>query len=113
MIKRLTPGEEEVMFIIWKASEPLSTRDITNSKDRLNQNVVQSVVRRLLEKKFIKVCGIAHSGPSITRLYKPVIREVEYFSNVVPKDTLKKVVRHYLSKVNDEEELNDLKQILV
>ncbi|BDR55791.1 BlaI/MecI/CopY family transcriptional regulator [Xylocopilactobacillus apis] len=110
-MKKLTNGEEEVMIVLWESDKPLSSKGIVDVDTSLKQTVVQSVLRRLLKKGFIKTSGIAYSGPSITREYEPLISEEDYFSNIIPKSALKKVVNNFITNDENEEDLKELYQI--
>ena len=73
----LTEREMDVMRILWESKKPLVASDITKINESLSNNTVQSVIRKLLEKGYIKVADIVYSGTVLTRSYTPVISKKE------------------------------------
>jgi predicted transcriptional regulator len=69
----LTDREMDVMKILWRSKEPLVASEIAKKGDSLSNNTVQSVLRKLLEKKYIVVADIVYSGTVLTRSYKPIV----------------------------------------
>lgn len=69
----LTDREMDVMKILWSSKEPLVASEIAKKGDSLSNNTVQSVLRKLLEKKYIVVADIVYSGTVLTRSYKPIV----------------------------------------
>lgn len=73
----LTEREMDVMRILWESKNPLVASDITKINESLSNNTVQAVVRKLLEKGYIKVADIVYSGTVLTRSYTPTISKKE------------------------------------
>ncbi|WP_349673323.1 BlaI/MecI/CopY family transcriptional regulator [Lacrimispora sp.] len=73
----LTKRELDVMTILWESSRPLVASEITKKDESLNINTVQSVIRKLLDKKYIEVDDIVYSGTVLTRSYKPALSKKE------------------------------------
>lgn len=69
----LTDREMDVMKILWSSKEPLVASEVAKKGDSLSNNTVQSVLRKLLEKKYIVVADIVYSGTVLTRSYKPIV----------------------------------------
>ncbi|WP_243140920.1 BlaI/MecI/CopY family transcriptional regulator [Candidatus Galacturonibacter soehngenii] len=81
----LTGREMDIMRILWESEKPLVASEITKMDKSLSSNTVQSVLRKLLEKKFIEVADIVYSGTVLTRSYRPTISKkdllIEQFLN--------------------------------
>jgi predicted transcriptional regulator len=88
----LTDREMDVMKILWSNKEPLVASEIARKGDSLSNNTVQSVLRKLLEKKYIVVDDIVYSGTVLTRSYKPI---------VLKKDLL---LEQFLSQFNKDDD---------
>lgn len=70
---KITDREQDILNILWAAEKPLVASDIAKSKDSLSINTVQAVLRKLLQKKLIKVADIVYSGTVLSRTYQPTI----------------------------------------
>lgn len=73
----LTKRELDVMKILWESKKPLVASEITKIDESLNINTVQSVIRKLLSKDYIKVADIVYSGTVLSRSYSPTISKKE------------------------------------
>lgn len=73
----MTPREMEVMQIFWNSSEPLMASQVAAIKG-FSLSTVNSVVKKLLQKGYISVTDIVHSGTVLTRRYQPTISFQEY-----------------------------------
>ncbi|WP_124066329.1 BlaI/MecI/CopY family transcriptional regulator [Clostridium sp. E02] len=73
----LTKRELDVMKILWESKKPLVASEITKIDESLNINTVQSVIRKLLSKDYIKVADIVYSGTVLSRSYAPTISKKE------------------------------------
>lgn len=69
----LTDREMDIMQILWNSKKPLVASEITKKDESLSNNTVQSVLRKLMAKKYIEVADIVYSGTVLTRSYKPVV----------------------------------------
>lgn len=81
----LTEREMDVMKILWNSRKPLVASEIAKKEESLSNNTVQSVLRKLMAKKYIEVADIVYSGTVLTRSYKPVVSKkdliIEQFIN--------------------------------
>lgn len=75
---RLSDREFDVMQILWRAERPLLASEILKEKDSLNINTIQSTLRKLLSRDFVRVADIVQSGKVLSRTYEPVISADEY-----------------------------------
>ncbi|WP_077612173.1 BlaI/MecI/CopY family transcriptional regulator [Clostridium sp. Marseille-P2415] len=86
----LTEREMDVMRILWDSKKPLVASEIAKTGVSLSNNTVQSVLRKLLTKKYIEVADIVYSGTVLTRSYKPAVSKgdllVEQFVNQFKKN---------------------------
>ncbi len=74
----LSKRELDVMNVLWEANKPLIASDIPKANANLSINTVQAVLKKLLQKDFIKINDIVHSGTVLTRSYLPAITPDEY-----------------------------------
>lgn len=77
-LPQISEREKDVMTILWHIDKPLTASAITEKKDGLSINTVQSVLRNLLKKQYIEVAEIVYSGTVLTRSYKPLITAEQY-----------------------------------
>ncbi|MCI9319065.1 MAG: BlaI/MecI/CopY family transcriptional regulator [Lachnospiraceae bacterium] len=96
---QMNPRELDVLNILWKSDEPMTSTDIVNEQKGLTQSTVIAVLRKLLKDELVEVSGVTHSGKVLSRTYRPTeaSREIilenfqnDYrnFCNVIPKSTL-------------------------
>lgn len=74
---QLNPRELDVLNILWKSEEAMTSTDIVNEMRGLTQSTVIAVLRKLLKDDLVEVCGVTHSGKVLSRTYRPT--EMEEF----------------------------------
>ncbi|WMJ23087.1 BlaI/MecI/CopY family transcriptional regulator [Paludicola sp. MB14-C6] len=75
-MKKLPDSELEIMLIIWKANDAISTGEVINQlpqDDTRKLQTVQNLLSRLCEKEFIECKKMGKLN-----YYKPIIDEVAY-----------------------------------
>lgn len=68
---QLNPRELDVLNILWKFGEPMTSTDIVNEMRGLTQSTVIAVLRKLLKEGLVEVDGVTHSGKVLSRTYRP------------------------------------------
>lgn len=77
----LTNREVDILNILWNADKPLIASEIVKFDDTLTINTVQSVLKKLMNKKLIEVSDIVYSGTVLCRSYKPTVDSKEFTLN--------------------------------
>ena len=67
---RLNPRELDVLNILWKSDEPMTSTDIVNEQRGLTQSTVIAVLRKLLNDDLVEVVGVTYSGKVLSRTYR-------------------------------------------
>ncbi|WP_313130883.1 BlaI/MecI/CopY family transcriptional regulator [Anaerocolumna sp.] len=117
----LTQKEMDVMEILWQSNKPLVASEITKINESLNINTVQAVIRKLLDKKIIKVSDIVYSGTVLTRSYLPVLSKNELMTQQLlsqfqkdgDKVTIPNLVTTLLKHEKNEKEVIEQLEILL
>lgn len=121
---QMNPRELDVLNILWKTDEPMTSTDIVNEQRGLTQSTVIAVLRKLLKDELVEVAGVTHSGKVLSRTYRPteVSRELilqnfqnDYrnFCNVIPKSTLCAAILEIdEDSTKSKDEVKKLKSIL-
>lgn len=121
---QLNPRELDVLNILWKSEEAMTSTDIVNEMRGLTQSTVIAVLRKLLQDELVEVCGVTHSGKVLSRTYRPTetSREVilenfasdyKSFKNVVSKSDICAAILHVdQSPEKMKNELDKLKDII-
>ena len=121
---QLNQRELDVLNILWKSEEPMTSTDIVNEMRGLTQSTVIAVLRKLLKDNLVEVCGVTHSGKVLSRTYRPTeaSREVilnnfatDYanFRNVISKSDICAAILHVdQSPEKMKSELEKLKDII-
>lgn len=121
---QLNQRELDVLNILWKSEEPMTSTDIVNEMRGLTQSTVIAVLRKLLKDNLVEVCGVTHSGKVLSRTYRPTeaSREVilnnfatDYanFRNVISKSDICAAILHVdQSPEKMKAELEKLKDII-
>lgn len=83
--KHLTNSEEDLMEIFWEKKEPLTSVEILEiSCDRSwNGNYLHMMLRSLLKKGMIKVCGTVQYGTQYARQFIPAVTKEQYAAKLV------------------------------
>lgn len=121
---QLNQRELDVLNILWKSGEPMTSTDIVNEMRGLTQSTVIAVLRKLLKDELVEVCGVTHSGKVLSRTYRPTesSREVilnnfatDYasFRDVISKSDICAAILHVEQKPEKmKAELDKLKNII-
>ena len=121
---QLNPRELDVLNILWRTGEAMTSTDIVNEQRGLTQSTVIAVLRKLLKDELVQVDGVTHSGKVLSRTYRPTenSREVimrnfadDYanFKNVISKSDLCAAILHIeQTQEQMKEEISKLKDIL-
>lgn len=75
---QLTRRELDIMNILWDASKPLVASEFIKSNPALSISTVQTVLKKLVSKKFIEVDSIVYSGTVLTRSYRYLVSKKDY-----------------------------------
>lgn len=78
---QLNPRELDVLNILWKSGDPMTSTDIVNEMRGLTQSTVIAVLRKLLKDELVEVCGVTHSGKVLSRTYRPTESSREVILN--------------------------------
>ena len=83
--KKLTNSEEDLMELFWERKEPLTSVEILElSADRSwNGNYVHMMLRSLLKKDMVKVCGTVQYGTQYARQFVPAVTKEQYAAKLV------------------------------
>ena len=68
---QMNPRELDVLNILWKTDNPMTSTDIVNEQKGLTQSTVIAVLRKLLKDGLVEVAGVTHSGKVLSRTYRP------------------------------------------
>ena len=121
---QLNPRELDVLNILWRTGEAMTSTDIVNEQRGLTQSTVIAVLRKLLKDDLVQVDGVTHSGKVLSRTYRPTenSREVimrnfadDYanFKNVISKSDLCAAILHIEQTPEQmKDEISKLKDIL-
>lgn len=83
--KKLTNSEEDLMELFWERKVPLTSVEILElSADRSwNGNYVHMMLRSLLKKDMVKVCGTVQYGTQYARQFVPAVTKEQYAAKLV------------------------------
>lgn len=74
---RLTGRDMDILDILWNSENPMTASQITEAKDGLTINTVQSVLRKLLKLELVEVADIVYSGTVLCRSYRASVSAQE------------------------------------
>lgn len=87
----LTRREKDILYILWNAGKPIIASEIAAMDESLTISTVQSVLKKLLNKKLIEVADIVHSNTVLSRRYRPTLT-LEEFENKKYVLTMKSLI---------------------
>lgn len=116
--KYLTNSEEDLMEMFWEKNVPLTSVEILNlSADRTwNGNYVHIMLRSLLKKGMIKVCGTEQYGTQYARQFLPAVTKEQYAAKIVmskgiDRSSIAAVTVAMVNEVNDTDGEGLIKQL--
>ena len=121
---QMNPRELDVLNILWKTDEPMTSTDIVNEQKGLTQSTVIAVLRKLLKDELVEVAGVTHSGKVLSRTYRPTEasrdlilenfqNDYRNFCNVIPKSKLCAAILEIdEDSAKSKDEIKKLKSIL-
>lgn len=116
MKNKLTGRQFDVMEILWSSNKPLIASEIVSRDDSLNINTVQSVLKKLLEKKYVDVAEIVYSGTVLTRSYKPLVALNDYlqtsYSGFSNSFSSVAIMARLIETEKDERVIDELEELL-
>lgn len=83
--KHLTTSEEDLMELFWEKNEPLTSVDLLNLSEgrSWNGNYVHIMLRSLLKKGMLRVCGTVQCGTQYARQFVPAVTKEQYAAKLV------------------------------
>lgn len=87
---KISGRELDIMNILWESKEPLIASEIAAADEQLSISTVQVVLKRLLEKEYIRIADIVHSGKVLSREYEAVKKPQDFLT-----DELGDIMRRY------------------
>lgn len=83
----LTVREEELLNILWKMNEPLTTNEMVErlEKDGWNTVTLFKTVRTLSDMGYLKITGVEKCAKSYARKLAPTLTKEEYYTEIMMK----------------------------
>lgn len=80
----LTTKEEELMNLLWKQDKPMTSVEILAIGDEhsWSDNYLPIMLKSLLKKKAIEVCGYAQCGTQYARQFRYLLSREEYVARL-------------------------------
>ena len=108
----LTEIEEEIMELFWASDKPLTSVEISKASAgrSWNGNYVHKMLRSLLKKGLLEVCGTLQYGTQYARQFQPTLTKESYAAQVVlakgrNKDFVAKVAVALAQESSNQDEL--------
>ncbi len=81
MVKKgLTDKEYEIMRVLWNSDKPMQTSEIYAKTETIAENSMHPVIKKLINKGYIRVVGTIRVVKVPCRLYVPGISLNEYIA---------------------------------
>ena len=106
---KMTLSENSVMQVLWKAKEPMTSRQIVEAVQAAGQATweprsVFVLLNKLMKKDLIRHVRNVHSGKSVARRFEPTMTKAEYLALVVmdelPEEELPEFLESFSKKEN-------------
>lgn len=111
----LTGSEEELMELFWDRKQALTSVEILKTVENhsWNDSYLHIMLRSLLKKGMIEVCGMVQHGTQYARQFVPVMTKEEYAAKIVMSKGLDKssVAKVAVAMVKETE--GELKEDLI
>ena len=120
--KHLTNSEEDLMEIFWEKKEPLTSVEILelSAERSWNGNYIHKMLRSLLKKDMIKICGTVQCGTQYARQFIPAVTKEEYAAKLVMSKGIEKsaiaavtvAMVHEMDGADGEDVVKQLEEII-
>jgi predicted transcriptional regulator len=110
----LNEKETIVMQQLWGKKEPMTSVDLIEQPmiQEWNEATLYRILKSLLDKGFLEVCGMSLYSKQYARVFKPTCTMEEYFVRYVQnQDSKKNVLSNFamaLAKNETEDSIDDL-----
>ncbi len=76
----LTPSEERMMELFWSENRPLTSVELSEHSEEENwkSSYVYILIRSLLKKGLIEVCGTVQYASQYARQFRPLLTKEQY-----------------------------------
>ena len=76
----LTPSEERMMELLWSENRPLTSVELAEHSEEENwkSSYVYILIRSLLKKGLIEVCGTVQYASQYARQFRPLLTNEQY-----------------------------------
>lgn len=76
----LTPSEERVMELLWQEKRPMTSVELAEhaEEEQWKSSYVYILIRSLLKKGMIEVCGSVQYASQYARQFRPLLTKEEY-----------------------------------
>lgn len=118
--KSLTRSEEELMELFWTHDRPFTSVEILkiDSDNSWSANYLQNMLRSLLNKDMIKVCGSIQYGTQYARQFAPVMKREEYVAKIamakgIEKSSIADVTVALVKEAGDKDDKELIKELEV
>lgn len=83
--RHLTSSEEDLMEIFWAKKVPLTSVELLELSTGYSWNgkYLHRMLRSLLKKEMLEVCGIAPCGTQYARQFQPIVTKEQYAARLV------------------------------
>lgn len=105
-MKRLTPGEENILLILWKLEEASVKEILEHFETAPAYNTVSTLIRILEKKKFVR-----HKKVGRGYIYKPIISKEsyrDYLSTYLLENYFDSKTEELISYFNRNKKLSEL-----
>ncbi len=70
--------EQEILSILWNNEQALTAKQIHDLSPEIPISTIQTVLKKLMKKKLVKIDDIIYSGKVLTRSYSTEINQEEF-----------------------------------
>lgn len=109
--KKYTKREVDILETLWDEGKPLSVNEIADTSG-ISKNTVAPILKKILDKHYIKVEEVFYSAKSLTRKFLPLMDREKFILDAFQKIHIDNFLNHYLDRHCDQEILDKLEAII-
>lgn len=80
----LSKREEELLELLWRVGRPMTSIEIlADPQSAWKESYVKTLLRTLLQRGVLQVCGVKQQGTNNLRLYAPAFSREEYVAKII------------------------------
>lgn len=112
-MSELSKSEYHILLYLYEFNQTLTKYELLERMPSLNENTTAAVIRKLLNKGYLKVGEIKFSQNVLARAYRPSIPFIEFIKDEYGEVALKKLINHTISSLKTKQQTEYFSNLII